>query len=475
MEEDLNANINQTYPNGQNPASYSANIPVEQNFTAPVTPIDPNRYIPPNPNSRANLNNSDEPAFSNPAGNLAQSPINDILGGLTGDEFQTRNLIPTDQKNIKSVGTFFGSKQINSNAQTYFDQSVDQSVTSINISGYNSRHGHFESEKIIYRKFSWDGFGAILNRLSFAIFFLFFGLILLANTSGQLPWEIWLGVLQLWPVLVVLIGVNIVLGVTAFTRVFIPVINLAITIGLVGILIFTTVTKTNSIPFLPKLFFEKSNYSLIVNKDQLGEFTSQNVNLEINAGTAEILENQANSAFQIEGQKYQLGSDSKEPKIDREVKDKILNLNIQTLTNLDFLVKQDQTSPTKIYLSNLPTTLQTTVNVGSLSAKFNNLPISSFKTKINTGVEKISFASPSVPGKFDIEVNSGSFELTLPANLGYNVDYVINGGSVDLEGKVFDGISQKDTFKSVNYDKTNTKTQLTVTVNTGGKFKLLAN
>ncbi|OGY29602.1 MAG: hypothetical protein A3F35_02900 [Candidatus Woykebacteria bacterium RIFCSPHIGHO2_12_FULL_45_10] len=74
------------------------------------------------------------------------------------------------------------------------------------------------------------------NRSSLAPFILvFLGSIFLLNNFGVLPWSIWLSLWKFWPVLLILIGVELLVGRTASFR---TILILAVLIFIVPILLF---------------------------------------------------------------------------------------------------------------------------------------------------------------------------------------------------------------------------------------------
>jgi len=74
-----------------------------------------------------------------------------------------------------------------------------------------------------------DSGGAVFGLLVF-----FTGVVLLLNYSGWVPWEFWRSILFMWPVLLILIGVQIILGSNLVARLFIFLLALAAIIFIVG-------------------------------------------------------------------------------------------------------------------------------------------------------------------------------------------------------------------------------------------------
>ena len=63
---------------------------------------------------------------------------------------------------------------------------------------------------------------------TWGILLLFTGIVLLLNSLGIFPWEIWNEIFKFWPVLLVLAGIKILLGNNIVSKFFMLVINLTV-------------------------------------------------------------------------------------------------------------------------------------------------------------------------------------------------------------------------------------------------------
>lgn len=59
-------------------------------------------------------------------------------------------------------------------------------------------------------------------------FLIFIGALLFLNTLEVLPWKIWQDLLSLWPILIILMGLNILMGKNLLTRTLLNIINLVL-------------------------------------------------------------------------------------------------------------------------------------------------------------------------------------------------------------------------------------------------------
>ena len=60
------------------------------------------------------------------------------------------------------------------------------------------------------------------------VFLIFSGSLLLLNSFGTLPWEIWNRLIDFWPVLLILVGIRIMLGKSLLSRLLMTLISLSV-------------------------------------------------------------------------------------------------------------------------------------------------------------------------------------------------------------------------------------------------------
>jgi hypothetical protein len=70
------------------------------------------------------------------------------------------------------------------------------------------------------------------------LFFIFIGTVLLLNSLGLVPWGIWSEVVKLWPLLMILIGFQILLGKSRVSRVIMTILSLLMFATVIGIVLF---------------------------------------------------------------------------------------------------------------------------------------------------------------------------------------------------------------------------------------------
>jgi predicted ferric reductase len=88
---------------------------------------------------------------------------------------------------------------------------------------------------------------------AWAIFLIVVGVILLLNNLGFLPWEIWSVLWQFWPVLLILGGLEMVLGHSSWSRLAVTILGLAVAAFIVALAI-TSVNPRLSPNWLERIF-----------------------------------------------------------------------------------------------------------------------------------------------------------------------------------------------------------------------------
>ena len=91
------------------------------------------------------------------------------------------------------------------------------------------------------------------HSLVWGIFLIFAGILLLLNTLNIIPWEVWNQIWQFWPVILILVGLNIIFGDSRVSK---TVISL-VTILLIAVVFLAAVREVS--PFLlPQLPYDIS-------------------------------------------------------------------------------------------------------------------------------------------------------------------------------------------------------------------------
>jgi len=312
------------------------------------------------------------------------------------------------------------------------------------------------------------------------------GVILILNNVGVLDWSIWLDVLRFWPVFIVLLGVNIMLGkswiaqITSFLL-LLCVFTLIITYSLV---------KSNDgiYNYLNEKFGNYYTSKLLTwikeedtNSDYIEEtiyieseegIKIRNIDLELGAGKyiiqdTSIMDREVTSSMEIYAKYFEnvgkpvieetQAGDEKTIEFYTESEDftSIFDWDNWGQLEYSFLVS-DQSIPTSF-----------DINMGSgsniIDLWYQN--VKNIKLAQGSGKTTISLSKEVIPSeKMSIELGSGSIDIVLRDNIAYEIDYEIGSGSVNVDGESLHGVG---TYQSSNYSDSDYRFVITLEMGSG--------
>lgn len=331
------------------------------------------------------------------------------------------------------------------------------------------------SQKCCEKKEGFD-VGAII----WGFIFIFVGGVFLLNSLNVLTvsWSFFGNLFRFWPIILVLIGLNILIGKSSLGR-YIGTIISVIIVGLV--LIFTLFFST---PQLTNFFNDKIPWWSNVNIFQAGELlkktetvaeedyedqviTSRNMTIDIGISEFTISDDVDNEDyFAVSSQYY---DNFGVPKFTHDLNNNILDLNFTTESQSVFnfgsytweKVKYDFT----FGKTSVPTNFEIDLGTGSGEVDFQKLNVNNFKTEVGTGSIEIQFGEQAVPtGKIESKVGTGKTVIELPEELGLKITHEIGIGSITVDGK---DVDKNGTYYTEGYDQANQKVELDLKVGTG--------
>jgi len=311
--------------------------------------------------------------------------------------------------------------------------------------------------------------------ISGGVVLILLGTIFLLNTLGYLPWSIWSGffitMLRFWPILIISIGVRIMLGSNKFLKLVSDIVWLLLLLLAFGISIVNYTGESiikekliNRFPFLVTInqSLNSSNIEktddIKITKKEGDTYKEMDINLNVVAGEFNLVDSDISDYLTLNSKYSQNGGvpSIKESKVNdtlsvdfkQEYKSQILQLNTESEYNL---VVGQYLPINKMYLN--------------LTAGKTNLTLSKVKTKsidlkMTAGDTSLSFTEESLPERIDIKLVAGSLDISLPSNIGVEVNSnAIAGNSTFNNTKLSNnGMSQFNTDKAkkviINIDQT---------------------
>ncbi|MFC1653260.1 GIN domain-containing protein [Patescibacteria group bacterium] len=92
--------------------------------------------------------------------------------------------------------------------------------------------------------------GPFTGDITGGLFLVFLGVIFLFNNLGIVPWEVWGSLWKFWPVLIILSGINHIMGKSVISRLLVAVVSLG---TFAAIILYSVPQIATYVPYLPKL------------------------------------------------------------------------------------------------------------------------------------------------------------------------------------------------------------------------------
>jgi hypothetical protein len=303
-----------------------------------------------------------------------------------------------------------------------------------------------------------------------AIFLIFIGSIFLLNTTGVLPWNVWLSILNFWPVFLILAGLRLILGRSLVSTIILAVVAL---IAFIWIGISVYVGSNNiEIPFFKNAFqYTSQNIETVSNTFTVDTTDYEDVQLlsyKFNLGISEFTITDGSDNFLYLDASYteQYG----EPRIDEDVYQDSLTITMQEqrISHFPFI---NFKTPTYDFVlgSNLASDLSIDNGVGKGRVELETQKLRNLSLNTGTGDLNITLGLESIPTeKLTMDVGTGDITLNLPAEVGYELTYDLGVGEIKLDDKKISGIGHDGSkLQSSNYDSADVILNITADVGVG--------
>lgn len=293
---------------------------------------------------------------------------------------------------------------------------------------------------------------------TWALFLIFLGIVFLLNTTGVLSWDIWLYILNYWPVLLILTGLKMILGDSRLSRIIIFILSLSVFLW-IGLCSYSRSNEIHN-DFLPKITdlcqntyiadSETKTENFLIERSQYPE--AEELEYYINLGLSEFSINDGINEFINLQAEYT--TNHSEPIVSEVLNGDILRIDVtEENRGLGFL--NFNTSKYHINIgSDLLSNIYITNGVGSGDINFTNQFLNNLSITTGTGDIDLEFGVNSLPTKdLTLKTETGSISLSLPPDTGYMITYNIGVGEIKIEGDKIGGIgTQGENIKSPNYD-----------------------
>ena len=315
------------------------------------------------------------------------------------------------------------------------------------------------------------------ERITSALSLIIVGIVLLLNTSGVIPWSIWIELLKFWPVFIISAGISLILSFNTVSKIIGQIITFlififilfyaAINTGVPSLRGFNTI-----LPKLGWIGFSQDSNGVYLNQEykEIPINVNENIkgaNLEVVLGAGKFELNSVKTDNIIasvnainNNQVFSLESTNKGEITDIRFENKPVN----TFINFDNKQEYYLDLNSAIYFDSFD------MKVGASDALLNfENNISVNKINLESGASNVSmnFAEGSLPSILNVKVGAGKTTIVLPKDSGINVEYTVGVGSLNIEGeRQINGLGSKGKFtsKTVSLNK---NTNITLDIGVG--------
>ncbi len=314
-----------------------------------------------------------------------------------------------------------------------------------------------------------------------AIFMISIGVIFLMNSFGVLSWGIWSVLWRFWPVLLILGGIQLLLGKSVISKI-VTAITAVVVINLV---IFASILSMGGemrnwmAGWMDEGLFNKLESWMENNDKQVNETISvsaddyedvESRSLELNIGAAEftVVSDQSFDDYLLVDSTYYEGFN--EPVLEQSFENQELKLTFDTETNPSNWVGRFDKVIHDFTLgqTDIETNLEIDLGAGKGTVTFDELNLSDVKAYIGAGTLDFAFEEDSLPtGLITIDVGAGSARITLPEDVGVKVVYEVGAGSLTIGDEKVSGLGKDGTYETDGYDDAELQVELKVDIGAG--------
>ena len=317
----------------------------------------------------------------------------------------------------------------------------------------------------VVKKRSWGG------NIVPAFILIFLGIVFLANNLGLIPWYIWGELWRFWPLFLILLGVQYLLGRSVIAKVIMGAITLLVLVGLflyalayAGVLNGERWRPLTAV--VPDASIQQRDEDFTISEDEFTDIEERTI--EINSGIGKLLVSDEDSEnyFSLNAS---YPHSFAAPEIDTEQEGKRLQIEVDVPGRGQFSgmprMGEGMTYDATIGRRSLPTGLSFKIGAGALEVDLQKLIIRNLAVNVGMGSADIQITQDALPqDEVELEVGMGSLDVEVPENVGVSVEYKVGLGSVNVDNNSFKG---DGTYESDNYNQAEQRIRIIAEVGTG--------
>lgn len=278
------------------------------------------------------------------------------------------------------------------------------------------------------------------------------GLVLLLNNIGVLPWAIWGDLWRLWPLGLIVVGLDLIIGRRR------PGLSLALMLLIVvvggGLILYAGYATRGDV----------IAYKLNIASPAA---TSARVEIDFDAGTLNV-----DSA--LEGVSIATGSldyfaNRNAPRANLDVNDGRADISIASRDNSGFNFDWFGSSPSfnwDVHLSpRLPMSINADLGTGNSTLDLSGLNLTGLDLDVGTGNTTVDFPKPKASMEAKIDGGIGNLTLSIPDGVAARISVDSGIGNVDVDDRFVK--HGEDTYETANYASSAIKLDLKIDAGVG--------
>lgn len=303
-----------------------------------------------------------------------------------------------------------------------------------------------------------------------AFLLIFIGLLFLANNLGFVPWTVWSDLWRFWPVILILLGVQFLLGRSTLAQVLMAIITVSLLV-LVSLIILASagVLKGTGLENWGVLSSQRTNESVNQNlrvvASEFQNIRERKINIENSVGKFTLQDDGQNDFFALTTAAS--GNDSK-PVLKTNQSGDVLTIDVKVPGD-DGMPKIMRGGEKFEYSGNIgqpqiPTDVGVNIGAGEFNVILDAITLRTFSINVGAGSANIDLKDNAVPNESDLDIGVGSITYSVPKDVGLEVSYDVGLGNLRIENQDLRG---NGTYKTKNYDQAVRKHRISAHVGTG--------
>lgn len=302
------------------------------------------------------------------------------------------------------------------------------------------------------------------SRVFNALTLIVIGVIFLGNTTGLVPWNVWLNMLKLWPLIIVSIGISIIFGgPNRWMKLVGSIITFAIFLVMVVLSLSGQFQQNWS--FLPAFSSGSTqSYHQEVAYDQETNYTSQLLDIDMGLGDLKIADNNDSTNYLELDTQY--ANSTRRPELVVAKNNSQLEMTL-TAKQQQVWFFESQTDKYDLQLGRdiLPLDLRVKVGAGNGNIALDQQDLTSLNAEVGAGSLVIDLGKETIVREMRLKAGVGSIEVQVPQDWGLRLEYKVGLGSLTLDGQSLANGSGNSIYQTAGY--ADADQQLTVQIDVG--------